>query len=190
MEVNNKAAEAAIFALLLAMKINPKNHADIEATPKRVVKMLQEVWEGEYHTNKEIAEMFGKSFPTKSRGMVVVKDIPAFSYCEHHLALMYNMHIDVGYIPHGKVIGLSKVARIVDMCCKRLQLQEKIGYDICDVMKMVVGNDVIVRVRAEHSCVTARGIKKAGSKTVTLETSGVFENTEYQEKFLTLINNR
>lgn len=187
METDNKAAEDAIFALLKAMKIDPAKHPGIEDTPKRVVKMLNEVWEGERYSNDDIAKMFGKSFPTTSKGIVIVKDIPVFSYCEHHLALMYNMKVDVGYMPNGKVIGLSKVARIAEMCAKRLQLQERLGKDILEVMTKVVGNDVVVRIQAEHSCVTARGIKKPGTKTVTLETSGIFNSIENQERFLNML---
>lgn len=149
--------------------------------------MLNEVWEGEKYSNDDIAKMFGKSFPTTSKGIVIIKEIPVFSYCEHHLALMYNMKVDVGYMPNGKVIGLSKVARIAEMCAKRLQLQERLGKDILEVMTKVVGNDVAVRIQAEHSCVTARGIKKPGTKTVTLETSGIFNSMENQERFLNML---
>lgn len=187
MEVDTKAAEAAIFALLEAMKINPLKHPDLQRTPERVVKMLKEVWEGEQYSNKQIAKMFGKTFPSDSTGIVVVKDIPVFSYCEHHLALMYNMTVDVGYIPNGKVIGLSKIARIAEMCAKRLQLQERLGKDILDVMRQVIGDDVIVRVQAEHSCVTTRGIKKPGTKTTTIEASGIFNTYDRQEWFLNMI---
>lgn len=183
METDNKAAEDAIIALLKAMKIDPAKHPGIKDTPKRVVKMLNEVWEGERYSNDDIAKMFGKNFPTTSKGIVIVKDIPVFSYCEHHLALMYNMRVDVGYIPNGRVIGLSKVARIAEMCAKRLQLQERLGKDILEVMTKVVGNDVAVRIQAEHSCVTARGIKKPGTKTVTLETSGIFNSMENKKDF-------
>lgn len=187
METDKKAAEAAVFALLQAMKIDPQKHPDLEQTPQRVVKMLEEVWEGEKYSNGQIAKMFGKTFPSESRGIVIVKDIPVFSYCEHHLALMYNMTVDVGYIPNGRVIGLSKIARIAEMCAKRLQLQERLGEDIVDVMRRVIGDNVIVRVQAEHSCVTARGIKKPGTKTVTLETSGIFNTYDRQEWFLNMV---
>jgi GTP cyclohydrolase I len=149
--------------------------------------MLEEVWEGEKYSNDEIAVMFGKSFPVDSTDMVVVKDIEAFSYCEHHLALIYNMRISIGYIPKGKVIGLSKIARIADMCCKRLQVQERIGNDIAEVMQKIVGEDVIVRIEANHSCMTARGIKKPSSKTVTLAKRGKFKEKEYMKQFLDML---
>ena len=86
------------------------------------------------YTNDEIAEMFGKTFKEEDAAhtsdMVFVKDIEVFSYCEHHMALMYDMKVSVAYIPHGRVLGLSKIARIADMVAKRLQLQERNGSDI------------------------------------------------------------
>ena len=160
----------------------------MEETPKRVVKMLGEVWEGMQYTNDQLAEMYGKTFDCQSSDMVVIKDIEAFSYCEHHLALIYDMKISVGYYPSkGKVIGLSKIARIVDMCCKRLQLQERIGTDILEVLQKIVGEDVIVRIEASHSCMTARGIKKPGAKTVTISKDGLFNNFLYSQEFLELV---
>lgn len=182
---NRSKAEKAVRDLLSAFSIKPK--PGMEETPSRVVKMLEEVWEGENYSNDEIAAMFGKSFPVDSTDMVVVKDIEAFSYCEHHLALIYNMRISIGYIPKGKVIGLSKIARIADMCCKRLQVQERIGNDIAEVMQKIVGEDVIVRIEANHSCMTARGIKKPSSKTVTLAKRGKFKEKEYMKQFLDML---
>lgn len=182
---NRSRAEKAVRDLLSAFSIKTK--PGMEETPSRVVKMLEEVWEGENYSNDEIAVMFGKSFPVDSTDMVVVKDIEAFSYCEHHLALIYNMRISIGYIPKGKVIGLSKIARIADMCCKRLQVQERIGNDIAEVMQKIVGEDVIVRIEANHSCMTARGIKKPSSKTVTLAKRGKFREKEYMKQFLDML---
>lgn len=168
-------AELAVKQLLSCFGVNTAERAGMEDTPKRVVKMLTEVWEGMQYSNKQLAEMYGKTFDCLSDDMVVVKDIEAFSYCEHHLALIYDMKVSVGYIPSNyKVIGLSKIARIVDMCCKRLQLQERIGTDIKDVMQRIVGPDVIVRIEASHSCMTARGVKKSESRTVTITKGGAF----------------
>jgi len=183
--LNRSAAEKAVGDLLSAFNI--KSKPGMEETPARVVKMLEEVWEGEQYSNEELAEKYNKTFPVDCNDMVVVKDIEAFSYCEHHLALIYNMKISVGYIPSGRVIGLSKVARIVDMCCKRLQVQERIGEDIAAVMQAIVGPDVIVRIEANHSCMTARGIKKPASKTVTLTRRGSFVLDSYVNQFMTAL---
>lgn len=171
--VNRSAAEKAVRDLLSAFNIRIKE--GMEETPKRVIKMLEEVWGGERYSNPEIAEMFNKTFPVETKDMVIVKDIEAFSYCEHHLALIYNMKISVAYMPCGRVIGLSKIARIADMVCKRLQVQERIGRDIADIMTHITGPSVAVRIEANHSCMTARGIKKPTSKTVTLTTRGAFD---------------
>lgn len=184
-EIDKEEAEQHIIGLLHAMHIIGR--PGMEDTPKRVVKMLEEVWQGEQYSNADIAEMYGKVFPCDTNDMVVVKDIEAFSYCEHHLALIYNMRISVAYLPEGKVIGLSKIARIVDMCCKRLQLQERIGHDIVDVLTRIVGPNVAVRIEANHSCMTARGIKKPSSKTVTLAKRGKFKEKEYMKQFLDML---
>ena len=143
----------------------------------RVARMYDEVFEGMRYTNEEIARMFDRCFEEPSSGeMVLVKNMDAFSYCEHHLALMYNMKISVAYLPKTKVIGLSKVARIADMVCKRLQLQERITSDIAQIMQLVLGTeDVLVHIEGEHSCMTARGIRKPGTVTTTTVSCGAFK---------------
>ena len=143
--------------------------------------MYEEVFEGMNYSNDDIVEMFDKTFEdedyySESKDMVVVKDIEIFSYCEHHMALMYDMKVTVAYLPEKKIIGLSKIARIADMVGKRLQLQERIGSDIAEIVAMVTGSDdVAVLVKGEHSCMTARGIKKTGTVTRTSTFRGAFE---------------
>ena len=106
-----------------------------------------------------------------------MRDIDIFSYCEHHMALMYDMKVTVAYVPAGKVIGLSKIARIADMASKRLQLQERIGTDIAEIIQIVTGSeDVAVLIEGCHSCMTARGIKKSAAKTYTSALRGRFKN--------------
>ena len=121
--------------------------------------------------------------------MVILKDIETFSLCEHHIALMYDMKVSVAYVPKGKVIGLSKIVRLVDMVCKRLQLQEKIAEDIIEVIGLLNGsNDVAVHIKAKHSCLTARGIRNPSASTVTTNFGGIFnENVRLQENFLNQI---
>ena len=114
-------------------------------------------------------------FESDSKDVVVVKDIQLFSYCEHHIALMYDMTATVAYVPNGKVIGLSKIARIADMVSKRLQLQERIGSDIAQIMQMVTDSeDVGVLIQGCHSCMTARGIRQTNAKTTTTTLRGRF----------------
>lgn len=178
-KIDTKAIEEHIRGILIALGDDPEREG-LKETPARVARMYQEVFEGMQYSNEEIARMFSKTFEqdveTKSKDLVVVRDIDIFSYCEHHMALMYDMKVSVAYVPNGKVLGLSKIARIADMVGKRLQLQERIGSDIAEIMEMVTGSkDIAVMIEGCHSCMTARGIKKAGSKTVTTTLRGRFE---------------
>ena len=174
----------SVSKILEALGDDPAREG-LKDTPSRVAAMYDEVFEGMRYTNEEIAEMFGRCFEESgSSDMVVVKDIEVFSYCEHHMALMYNMKVTVAYIPNGRVIGLSKICRIADMVCKRLQLQERITSDIADIMKMILNTeDIMVIVEGEHSCMSARGIRKPGAKTLTNVCLGAFkENPELRNE--------
>lgn len=175
-EFDHEKIKTAIRMLIEAVGDDPERPGLIE-TPDRVARMYDEVFEGMRYTNDEIADMFNKCFEDiTSRDLVLIKDIEIFSYCEHHMALMYNMRCHVGYIPNGKVIGLSKVARICDMAAKRLQLQERLCADIADIMQKVCDTeDVIVIIEGEHSCMTARGIKSRNAKTRTSAIRGLFD---------------
>lgn len=182
-EIDTEAVAYHIRGLLEALGDDPDREG-LKETPQRVARMYEEVFEGMKYTNDEIAQMFDKTFSEDEEGgtdrygdMVVVKDIDIFSYCEHHLALMYDMKVTVAYVPNGKVIGLSKIARIADMVAKRLQLQERIGTDIADIITQVTGSeDVAVYIEGCHSCMTARGIRKTNTKTYTQTLRGRFQN--------------
>ena len=182
-EIDTEAVAYHIRGLLEALGDDPDREG-LKETPQRVARMYEEVFEGMKYTNEEIAQMFDKTFSEDEEGgadrygdMGVVKDIDIFSYCEHHLALMYDMKVTVAYVPNGKVIGLSKIARIADMVAKRLQLQERIGTDIADIITQVTGSeDVAVYIEGCHSCMTARGIRKTNTKTYTQTLRGRFQN--------------
>ena len=182
-EIDTEAVAYHIRGLLEALGDDPDREG-LKETPQRVARMYEEVFEGMRYTNEEIAQMFDKTFSEDEEGgtdrygdMVVVKDIDIFSYCEHHLALMYDMKVTVAYVPNGKVIGLSKIARIADMVAKRLQLQERIGTDIADIITQVTGSeDVAVYIEGCHSCMTARGIRKTNTKTYIQTLRGRFQN--------------
>jgi GTP cyclohydrolase I len=181
--------EASVKSILSVLDPNPEREG-LKETPKRVAKMFMEVFEGMQYTNAEVAAMFNKCFEDVVTGdLVTVQHIPIFSYCEHHIALMYNMNVSVGYIPNGKVIGLSKIARIATMVGKRLQLQERIGTDIMDILKMVLQTeDIIVVIEGEHSCMTARGVNKPGAKTKTSALSGAFKkDSVLRQEFYSLL---
>lgn len=188
-KMDNKKIEKAIRLLLEAVGDDPNREGLIE-TPKRVAKFFNETLEGMLYSNEELIKMFDKQFemPT-SNNMVVVSNIPIFSFCEHHLALMFNMRAHIAYIPKDKVLGLSKVARIVDMVAKRLQLQERICEDTAYIMKQILNTDnVAVVIQGEHGCVAARGIKKIGSLTCTEVLSGQFQSDEkLANRFYSLI---
>lgn len=160
----------------------------LKETPKRFAKMMLEQLEGEFYSDSDLVSKFGKCFETTGHGIVTCTNIPVFSHCEHHLALMYNMNVSIGYYPRTKVIGLSKMARIADMVAKRFQIQERMGFSIHHIMSAILStNNVIVMIEGEHSCMTARGIKKPGAVTRTLHTSGVFENLDEQQSFINLV---
>ena len=181
-EIDTEAVAYHIRGLLEALGDDPDREG-LKETPQRVARMYEEVFEGMKYTNEEIAQMFDKTFSEDEEGgtdrygdMVVVKDIDIFSYCEHHLALMYDMKVTVAYVPNGKVIGLSKIARIADMVGKRLQLQERIGSDIAEIMELATdSHDVAVIIEGCHSCMTARGIKKTNAMTTTTTLRGRFK---------------
>lgn len=189
MSIDIDAVRFHIKGLIEALGDDPEREG-LKETPDRVARMYEEVFEGMNYTNAEIAEMFSKTFdedaPFSGSEMVVVRDIEIFSYCEHHLALMYDMKVSVAYIPNGKVIGLSKIARIADMAAKRLQLQERIGTDIAEIMALASGSDdIAVYIEGKHSCMTARGIRNASSSTSYTVFTGKFESdSELQRKFL------
>ena len=169
--IDKEAIEKHIRGILIALGDNPDREGLIE-TPKRVANMYEEIFQGMNYTNDEIVEMYNKSFEVlnnlESNDMVIVKDIEIFSCCEHHLALMYDMSVTVAYIPKDKVIGLSKIARICDMIGKRLQLQERIGRDIAYIVSKIINSeDIAVLIKGKHSCMTARGINKTNSFTIS-----------------------
>ncbi|MCR5227018.1 MAG: GTP cyclohydrolase I FolE [Eubacterium sp.] len=192
MAVDQEKVREHIRGILEAIGEDPDREG-LRETPDRVARMYSEIFEGISYTNDEIANMFNKTFDAPTNNdMVLVRDIEIFSYCEHHMALMYDMKVNVAYIPRERVIGLSKIARIADMVGKRLQLQEKIGFDIAEIMeKATLSPDVAVIISGKHSCMTARGIKNTPAVTLTTTFRGAFEkNKDLQDRVLRLIDLR
>lgn len=186
--MDNDKLQNACRLLLEAIGADVNREGLIE-TPKRFAKFMQERLCNETVTNEQIAQQYNKTFAYAGNDIVTLKDIDVFSFCEHHIALMYNMKIAVGYIPNGKVIGISKIARIADEVTKRLQLQEKIGSDIYECLNIILGTkDIIVYITGEHSCMTARGIKKTGVKTKTICAHGVFKSAEMKNEFFSMLS--
>ena len=183
MAIDVQAIEGHIRGILIALGDDPEREG-LKDTPKRVAKMYEDIYKGMCYTNDEIAGMLNTTFEddlalgNAENDLVFMKDIEIFSHCEHHLALMYNMKVAVAYVPKQKVIGLSKIARIADMAGRRLQLQERIGSDIAEILeKITESEDVAVIIQGEHGCMTTRGIQKPGAKTITTTLRGRF-NTD------------
>lgn len=171
--MNTEKVEQAVKDLLIAFG-EDIDREGLKETPRRVAGYWEELLEGMLYTNAEIAEMYSKKFITASDPLVVKEVKNVFSHCEHHLALMYNMTVVVAYIPKQigedkyEVIGLSKIPRIVDLCSKRLQLQEKLAQDIAECISLATGSeDVFVNIKGDHACVSARGAKSDGFTDVT-----------------------
>lgn len=193
MAIDKDAIREHIRGILIALGDDPDREG-LRETPDRVARMYEEVFEGMNYTNHEIAQMFNKSFQddlslsAARRDIVLVRDIPVFSYCEHHIALMYDMSVSVAYIPKERVLGLSKIARICDMAAKRLQLQERIGSDIAEIIcEAAETEDVAVIIHGTHSCMSARGIKKEAASTVTTTFRGRFETEAAMQQQLAMM---
>lgn len=154
-------------------------------TPARVARMYEEIFAG-YSVDPR--EVLGVTFDEQHEELVIVKDIVYYSQCEHHMAPFFGK-AHIGYIPSGKIAGLSKMARLVEAVTRRLQVQERITSQIADTMEEVLHpHGVMVVVEGEHLCMCARGVKKPGSKTVTSAVRGEFRhNAALRTEFLSLL---
>ena len=182
--VDQKKVQEAIKLLLEGIG-EDTDREGLKETPERIGRMYTEICGG---MDGDAGEHLSKVFSVDNNEMVLEKDITFYSMCEHHLMPFYGK-AHVAYIPNGKVVGLSKLARTVEVYAKRLQIQERMTAQIADdIMKYLAPQGVMVMLEAEHMCMTMRGIKKPGSRTVTLVTRGIFaENKELQDRFLQLI---
>ena len=183
--VDKQKVEQAIRLLLEGIGEDITREGLID-TPDRIARMCEEIYGG---LDQEADPHLLKQFPVENNEIVLEKDITFYSMCEHHLMPFYGK-AHVAYIPDGKVVGLSKLARTVEVYARRLQIQERMTAQIADdIMKYLAPQGVMVMLEAEHMCMTMRGIKKPGSQTVTMVTRGVFaENKELQDRFLQLVN--
>ncbi len=171
---DRERAEAAVRELLIAVGEDPDREGLVE-TPARVARAYEEVFAGLREDPKMHLE---KSFSENHRELVLVRDIPIYSTCEHHLVPFYG-EAHIGYIPgpDGKVTGLSKLARVADMYAKRPQVQERLTAQIADAIVEKLGaSAVIVVIECEHLCMAMRGIRKPGATTTTSAVRGGFQN--------------
>lgn len=167
--------EQGVRMILEAIGEDPDREG-LRNTPARVARMYQEIFHGLQEDPSENLEIL---FSEEHEEMVLVKDIPLYSMCEHHLIPFYGK-AHVAYIPRkGRITGLSKLARVVEGFAKRPQLQERLTSQIADaIMKTIQPRGVVVVIEAEHMCMTMRGIRKPGSKTLTSAVRGVFQTSE------------
>ena len=196
----SKTIEFAVELILIAIGEDP-NREGLKETPKRVAKMyLDELYSGVKITNEQLCINLAKVFTECDEGdescerfgdMVIVRDIPFYSTCEHHLVPFIGK-AHVGYIPKDKVIGLSKIARLVEAISKRPQVQERITKDIAECIEQMLDPvGVYVVIEAEHLCMAMRGVKKPGSSTVTSAARGAFKTDQSTRmEFLELIRRR
>lgn len=171
---DRERAEAAVRELLIAVGEDPDREGLVE-TPARVARAYEEVFAGLHADPKVHLE---KSFSENHRELVLVRDIPIYSTCEHHLVPFYGV-AHIGYIPgpEGKVTGLSKLARVADMYAKRPQVQERLTQQIADaIVEKLHASAVIVVIECEHLCMDMRGIRKPGATTTTSAVRGGFQN--------------
>ncbi|WP_217587818.1 GTP cyclohydrolase I FolE [Lentibacillus saliphilus] len=173
MAVDHAKIEEAARMILEAIGEDPTREG-LQDTPARIARMYAEVFQG---MDQDPREYFATIFGEDHEELVLVKDIPFYSMCEHHLVPFYGV-AHVGYIPKGgRVTGLSKLARAVEAVTRRPQLQERITATIADsMMETLDPHGVIIVIEAEHMCMTMRGVKKPGSKTVTSAVRGIFKD--------------
>ncbi len=183
--MQKKRIEKAVKEILSAIGENPKR-ADLLDTPRRVAEMYEEIFSGiKTDPKRELEVLLGE----KHNEIVLLKGIPLYSMCEHHL-LPFLGKVNIAYIPKGgRVTGLSKLARVVEILAKRLQVQERLTTQIADIiMKKLKPLGVLVVIEAEHLCMSMRGVKKPGTVTITSAVRGVFkENAKTRQEALSLI---
>jgi len=176
--------EQGVRLILEGIGENPEREGLLD-TPDRIARMYEEIFAG---IGQDAKEPLSKTFTAANNEMIIEKDITFYSTCEHHFMPFYGK-AHVAYIPNGKVVGLSKLARTVEVYAKRPQLQEQLTSQIADaLMEFLQPQGAMVMIEAEHTCMTMRGVKKPGSKTVTFVCRGAFEDNEkLQNQFFTLV---
>jgi GTP cyclohydrolase I len=181
--------ETAVLSIIEAIGEDPRREG-LQGTPQRIAEMYAEIFSGLYmHAKAELTT----GFEVGHREMVILRDIPFYSMCEHHLLPFYGV-VHIGYIPNkeGRVVGVSKLARVVEIFAKRPQLQERLTSQIADaILEALQPDGVAVVVQAEHLCMTMRGIKKPGSNVLTSATRGIFRTrAATRAEFLSLVQGK
>jgi GTP cyclohydrolase I len=185
--VNERKIEEAVLAIVEAIGEDPKREG-LVGTPRRIAEMYSELFMG---IDLDPREELTVGFEEGHHEMVILKDIPFYSMCEHHLLPFYGV-VHIGYIPKGRVIGASKLARVVEILSRRPQLQERLTTQIAEtIVEALEPDGVAVVIQAEHMCMTIRGVKKPGSNVITSATRGLFRTkAATRSEFLSLVQGR
>jgi GTP cyclohydrolase I len=185
--VDEERVAAAVREILIAIGEDPQR-PDLVDTPRRIARMYQEMFTGIHFDPRQILR---ESLDESHNEMVIVRDIPFFSLCEHHLLPFYGV-AHVGYFPSGRVVGISKLARVVEAFARRPQVQERLTTQIADCIDECLNpSGVAVVMEAEHLCMTMRGVKKPGSRVITSAVRGAFRRRAVSRaEFLSLVQGR
>ena len=183
---NQERAEKAVHELLLALGEDPDREG-LKETPARVARALKENFEGLWQKPEDVLTT---TFDIGHEELVIIRDIEVFSHCEHHLTPFHGV-AHVGYIPSGKITGLSKVARLVDLFARRPQVQERLTTQIADALVEILNPmGVIVIIDCEHLCMSMRGVRKSQARTTTSAVRGVLRDAATRAEAISLITNR
>ena len=182
--IDHKKIEHAVRLMLQGIGEDTEREG-LKDTPARIARMCEELYAG---SEDDAKTQLSRTFTVDSSEMVIEKDITFYSMCEHHILPFYGK-AHIAYIPDGKVVGLSKLARTVEVFARRLQLQEQLTAQIADaLMEYMQPKGAMVMLEAEHMCMTMRGVKKPGSQTVTLAKRGIFEtDPALEERFFRML---
>jgi len=185
--IDRRRIEEAVLSILAAIGEDPKREG-LVGTPRRIADMYSELFAGlDLDPKAELTV----SYEEGHHEMVILRDIPFYSMCEHHLLPFYGL-VHIGYIPNGSVIGMSKLARAVEVLSRRPQIQERLTTQIAETILQALNPDgVAVVIQAEHMCMTLRGVKKPGSNVVTSATRGLFRSkAATRAEFLSLVQGK
>jgi GTP cyclohydrolase I len=185
-EYDHERAERAVKELLLAIGEDPEREG-LKDTPARVSRAFKENFAGLWQSPNDVLTT---TFDIGHEELVIIRDIEVFSHCEHHLTPFHGV-AHVGYIPSGKITGLSKVARLVDLFARRPQVQERLTSQIADAMVEILdAAGVIVIIECEHLCMSMRGVRKSEARTVTSAVRGILRDAATRAEAISLITNR
>ena len=185
--IDQRKIEKAVLSIIEAIGEDPKREGLVD-TPKRIAEMYAELFMG---IGIEPKEELTVSYQEGHHEMVILRDIPFYSLCEHHFLPFYGV-VHIGYIPKGNIVGVSKLARVVETLSRRPQLQERLTTQIAEAVREALEPDgVAVVIQAEHMCMTIRGVKKPGTNIITSATRGLFRTkAATRAEFLSLVQGR